>query len=80
VYAWLCNFCQSSNQYIGPNPKDNQEFLDYPTGQILGNLILHSDYAASVMQSKSTSMEVLKHKYKAPGHVPGLQQSNVLNW
>jgi hypothetical protein len=30
--------CESFNQYIGPNPKDNQAFLDYPTGQILGTL------------------------------------------
>jgi hypothetical protein len=48
-------FHESFNQYIGQNPKDNQGFLDYPTGQILGNPVLHSNYAALVLQSKSNS-------------------------
>jgi hypothetical protein len=56
-------FCESFNQSIHLNPKDNQAFLDHPTGQILGNPVLCSDYAASIMQSKSTSSTAMKQPH-----------------
>jgi hypothetical protein len=57
-------FCESINQYVGPNPKDNQAFLDYPTGQILGNPVLYSNYAELVTQSKSSSSTAMKQAHK----------------